>query len=295
MINQHTFNDIAAQISAATHRQFDVTATKSIAGGDINSAFILQGSTQNYFVKLNRANLIDMFAAEFDGLNALANTKTIQTPRPILYGQAEKSSFLVLEYIEFTRMTSSAQRILGEQLANLHQQKQPYFGWTRDNTIGSTPQINTHAYDWATFWREHRLGFQLRRAAENGYSGKLQHLGEKLCARVDDFFTDYTPAPSLLHGDLWGGNIACDAHYRPIIFDPACYFGDRETDLAMTELFGGFGADFYSAYNSVWKLDAGYQTRKTLYNLYHIFNHVNLFGAGYERQAQQMMEQLLSA
>jgi fructosamine-3-kinase len=266
-----------------------------VAGGDINSAFMLQGATQRYFVKLNRANLIDMFAAEFEGLNALANTKTIQTPRPILYGQAEKSSFLVLQYIEFTRMTPTAQRILGEQLANLHQQKQPYFGWTRDNTIGSTPQINTHAYDWATFWREHRLGFQLKRAAENGYSGKLQHLGEKLCTRIDDFFTDYTPAPSLLHGDLWGGNIACDAQHRPIIFDPACYFGDRETDLAMTELFGGFGTDFYSAYNSVWKLDAGYQTRKTLYNLYHILNHVNLFGAGYERQAQHMMEQLLSA
>ncbi|MEN9898910.1 MAG: hypothetical protein RLZZ66_2559 [Pseudomonadota bacterium] len=295
MITQQTFNDIAAQISAATDSQFDIIATKSVAGGDINNAFILQGSKQHYFVKLNRASLLEMFAAEFEGLNAISSTNTIRTPRPILFGQANQSSFLVLEYIEFTRMTATAQRTLGEQLAHLHQQKQPYFGWIRDNTIGSTPQINTRAYDWATFWREHRLGFQLRRAAENGYNGKLQHLGEKLCARVDDFFTHYTPTPSLLHGDLWGGNIACDTQQRPLIYDPACYFGDRETDLAMTELFGGFGVDFYSAYNSVWTLDAGYQTRKTLYNLYHILNHVNLFGAGYERQAQQMMEQLLSA
>ena len=295
MITQQTFNDIAAQISAATHSQFDIIATKSVAGGDINNAFILQGSKQHYFVKLNRASLLEMFAAEFEGLNAISSTNTIRTPRPILFGQANQSSFLVLEYIEFTRMTATAQRTLGEQLAHLHQQKQPYFGWIRDNTIGSTPQINTRVSNWATFWREHRLGFQLRRAAENGYNGKLQHLGEKLCARVDDFFTHYTPTPSLLHGDLWGGNIACDTQQRPLIYDPACYFGDRETDLAMTELFGGFGVDFYSAYNSVWTLDAGYQTRKTLYNLYHILNHVNLFGAGYERQAQQMMEQLLSA
>lgn len=295
MITQQTFNDIAAQISAATHSQFDIIATKSVAGGDINNAFILQGSKQHYFVKLNRASLLEMFAAEFEGLNAISSTNTIRTPRPILFGQAHQSSFLVLEYIEFTRMTATAQRTLGEQLAHLHQQKQPYFGWIRDNTIGSTPQINTRVSNWATFWREHRLGFQLRRAAENGYNGKLQHLGEKLCARVDDFFTHYTPTPSLLHGDLWGGNIACDTQQRPLIYDPACYFGDRETDLAMTELFGGFGVDFYSAYNSVWTLDAGYQTRKTLYNLYHILNHVNLFGAGYERQAQQMMEQLLSA
>lgn len=295
MVTQQTFNDIAAQISAATHSQFDIIATKSVAGGDINNAFILQGSKQHYFVKLNRASLLEMFAAEFEGLNAISSTNTIRTPRPILFGQANQSSFLVLEYIEFTRMTATAQRTLGEQLAHLHQQKQPYFGWIRDNTIGSTPQINTRASNWATFWREHRLGFQLRRAAENGYNGKLQHLGEKLCARVDDFFTHYTPTPSLLHGDLWGGNIACDTQQRPLIYDPACYFGDRETDLAMTELFGGFGVDFYSAYNSVWTLDAGYQTRKTLYNLYHILNHVNLFGAGYERQAQQMMEQLLSA
>jgi protein-ribulosamine 3-kinase len=295
MITQQTFNDIAAQISAATHSQFDIIATKSVAGGDINNAFILQGSKQHYFVKLNRASLLEMFAAEFEGLNAISSTNTIRTPRPILFGQANQSSFLVLEYIEFTRMTATAQRTLGEQLAHLHQQKQPYFGWIRDNTIGSTPQINTRVSNWATFWREHRLGFQLRRAAENGYNGKLQYLGEKLCARVDDFFTHYTPTPSLLHGDLWGGNIACDTQQRPLIYDPACYFGDRETDLAMTELFGGFGVDFYSAYNSVWTLDAGYQTRKTLYNLYHILNHVNLFGAGYERQAQQMMEQLLSA
>lgn len=295
MITPQTFLNIAAQISAATQQPFEIRATKAVAGGDINSAFMLQGSQKNYFVKLNHAQLVDMFAAEFDGLTAIARTKTIQTPRPLLFGQAEKSSFLVLDYIELTRMTPATQHLLGEQLAALHQQKQPYFGWMRDNTIGSTPQINTCSDHWVQFWQTHRLGFQLKRAAENGYGGKLVQLGEKLNDRLADFFTDYRPCASLLHGDLWGGNVACDKLQRPFIFDPACYFGDREADIAMTELFGGFSADFYRAYDSVWALDSGYSTRKTLYNLYHILNHVNLFGGGYARQAQQMIEQLLSA
>ncbi len=295
MITPQTFTNIATQICTATRKPFEVAGTRSVAGGDINSAFILQGKQKNYFVKLNRAELVEMFAAEFDGLHAIAQTHTLQTPTPIVFGQADKVSFLVLDYIEFGRMTATAQRQLGEQLAALHQKKQPYFGWIRDNTIGSTPQSNTRTHDWVTFWREQRLGFQLKLLAQKGYNSTLQQLGERLCARLDDFFTDYTPSPSLLHGDLWGGNVACDTQQRPVIFDPACYFGDREADLAMTELFGGFGGDFYPAYRSVWALDAGYSTRKTLYNLYHILNHVNLFGAGYERQALQMMEQLLSA
>ena len=119
-------------------------------------------------------------------------------------------------------------------------------------------------------------------------------MGEKLCGRLDDFFTNYQPQASLLHGDLWGGNTAVNTENQPVIFDPACYYGDRETDLALTELFGGFGQDFYSAYNEVWRLDSGYKTRKTLYNLYHILNHVNLFGGGYASQAEQMMRQLLA-
>lgn len=288
------FSFITQQISETVQMPFEIQTTKSISGGDINQAFLIQNECQRYFVKLNHANLIEMFAAEFAGLNELAQTQTIKTPRPITFGSAENQSFLVLEFVEFKRSTVESERQLGEQLAQLHLQKQPFFGWHIDNTIGSTPQPNQRREKWVTFWREQRLQFQLQLLAKKGASTSLQTLGEKLGERLDDFFTTYSPQPSLLHGDLWAGNVATTVENQPIIFDPACYYGDRETDLAMTELFGGFGRDFYTAYNSVWKLDDDYQTRKKLYNLYHILNHANLFGGGYVSQAQAMMQQLLS-
>jgi fructosamine-3-kinase len=145
-----------------------------------------------------------------------------------------------------------------------------------------------------TFWREQRLGFQLRLAAQNGYGGQLQTLGKKLLDALPVFFVGYTPQPSLLHGDLWSGNHAFLSDGTPTIFDPAPYYGDRECDLAMTELFGGYAAAFYVAYRAWYPLDAGYATRRDLYNLYHILNHANMFGGGYARQAEQMMQRLFA-
>lgn len=288
------FSEIAQHISDATNTIFDIQNSKPISGGDINQAFLLQGATASYFVKLNRADLVEMFAAEFAGLNALAQTQTVKVPQPITFGQTANISFLVLEFLEIKRATPQSERLFGEQLAQLHLLKQPFFGWQIDNTIGSTPQKNARSENWVTFWREQRLGFQLQLAAQKGYGSQLQVLGEKLSDRLDDFFVNYTPQPSLLHGDLWGGNVSAIAQNQPVMFDPACYFGDRETDLAMTELFGGFSQNFYAAYNDVWQLDEGYKTRKMLYNLYHILNHVNLFGGGYASQAKQMMQKLLA-
>ncbi len=167
------------------------------------------------------------------------------------------------------------------------------FGFPCDNFIGTTPQPNAWTDDWITFWRDQRLGFQLQLAAKNGHGGQLQRLGEKLLDVLPAFFDGYTPQPSLLHGDLWGGNHAYLTDGTPTIFDPAAYYGDRECDLAMTELFGGYPADFYAAYRAAWPLDAGYAGRRDLYNLYHILNHANLFGGGYVRQAEQMMRVLL--
>lgn len=293
-MNPKIFAQVAEKISNATKNSFEIQNTKSISGGDINQAFLLQSENARYFVKFNRAELVEMFAAEFAALTEIAQTKTIKVPEPITYGQAGNASFLVLEFVEFKRSSSQSEKQLGEQLAKLHLKTQSFFGWHIDNTIGSTPQHNLRSENWLTFWREQRLGFQLKLAAQNGYGSQLQNLGEKLCERLDDFFTDYKPVPSLLHGDLWGGNAATTLENQAIIFDPASYYGDRETDLAMTELFGGFGRDFYAAYNDVWQLDAGYKTRKTLYNLYHILNHVNLFGGGYATQAKNMMQQLLA-
>jgi fructosamine-3-kinase len=290
----NNFSEIAQQISDATNTIFEIQTTQSISGGDINRAFLLQGKNARYFVKLNHANLIEMFAAEFAGLSELTQTKTVKVPTPITFGQTENTSFLVLEFLDLIRATPQSERLFGEQLAQLHLLKQPFFGWHINNTIGSTPQKNTRTANWVTFWAKNRLDFQLQLAAQKGYSSQLHTLGEKLLVRLDDFFVDYTPKPSLLHGDLWGGNVSATSQNIPVMFDPASYFGDRETDLAMTELFGGFSQNFYAAYNDVWQLDAGYKTRKTLYNLYHILNHVNLFGGVYAAQAQKMMQKLLA-
>jgi len=192
-------------------------------------------------------------------------------------------------------MPGATDELLGRQLAALHRVTHTRFGWHRDNTIGSTPQINTQKNDWVTFYREQRLRYQLELAAENGYGGSLQRRGEQLLERLPAFFISYRPRPSLLHGDLWGGNHAALTDGTPVIFDPAVYYGDREADLAMTELFGGFGSGFYSAYRAAWPLDPGYRVRKDLYNLYHVLNHLNLFGGGYRGQAEQMVDRLLAA
>lgn len=285
---------IAEQIGAATGQAFTVAAARPLGGGDINAAYCLQGAERRYFVKLNRRELADMFAAEFDGLQEISSHGVPRVPTPIAHGETDDQSYLVLEYLELGHRGADAQRRLGAQLAELHRRKQPYFGWRRDNTIGSTPQINTRGDDWPAFWRDKRLGFQLQLAGRQGYGGRLQSDGERLCGVLDRLFAGYTPMPSLLHGDLWAGNSAVDRQGDPVVFDPACYYGDREADLAMTELFGGYGREFYQAYQDAFSLDPGYQVRKTLYNLYHILNHLNLFGGGYRQQAENMIRQLLA-
>jgi fructosamine-3-kinase len=285
---------ISEQIGSATGQTFKVVSAHPLSGGDINFAFRLQTHDKSYFVKLNRADLVAMFEAEFAGLRDIAKTQEVRVPAPVVCGQTAEHSFIVLEYLEFGCSNKASDRLLGRQLAFMHQQQQPYFGWHRDNTIGSTLQLNSQCDDWLTFWREQRLGFQLKLAANNGYGGILQVSGERLCNDMAVLFDNYLPQPALLHGDLWAGNAAVDKLGCPVIFDPACYYGDREADLAMTELFGGFSRDFYAAYQAVWPLDHGYGVRKTFYNLYHILNHLNLFGGGYLRQAESMMAMLLS-
>jgi protein-ribulosamine 3-kinase len=285
---------IIGQIESTAGTAFKLLNARPLAGGDINSAYCLQGADKSYFVKLNRADTIAMFAAEAAGLTELAATKTVRVPCPIVHGISAQHAFLVLEYIEFGSSRRTSDRQFGQQLALLHQQVQPYFGWHTDNTIGSTPQPNSPNDDWITFYRSQRLQHQLDLAARKGYRGHLQTIGEQLCGKVGHFFVGYNPQPSLLHGDLWGGNAATDTHGNPVMFDPACYYGDREADLAMTELFGGFSQDFYAAYRETYTIDQGYKVRKKLYNLYHILNHLNLFGSGYRGQAETMIARLLS-
>jgi len=287
------WNEIARQIEAATGESFDPVEQSPVGGGCINTAYRIGDGQRTFFVKLNDPDLEDMFAAEAEGLQAITASRSVRVPEPVCWGTAGGSAFLVMERLAIGGSGSMEQ--FGHDLAAMHRTTQQRFGWHRDNTIGSTPQPNTPtSSDWVAFWRERRLGFQLELAACGGYRGGRQKKGEQLMERLPALLAGHDPEPSLLHGDLWSGNYAFTTEGEAVIFDPAVYFGDREADLAMTELFGGFGSRFYAAYNDAWPLDPGYETRKILYNLYHVLNHLNLFGGGYGSQAESMIGRLLS-
>ena len=287
-----TWQAIAADLSRATRSPFSATRAESTGGGSINRAFRLDGGGRSFFVKLNSAGRLRMFEAEQAGLLELAATKTVRVPAPICCGSDAHFSWIALEHLEFGNGKGGL-AALGARLALLHRSTAANFGWNRDNTIGSTPQHNEWSSDWITFLREHRIGFQLQLAQRNDYRGRLLSSGEKLLAGLDAFFAGYRPEASLLHGDLWGGNASVLADREPAIFDPAVYYGDREADVAMTELFGGFPQGFYRGYDDAWPLDPGYRVRKRLYNLYHLLNHLNLFGASYLAPAQDAIDGLL--
>lgn len=283
---------LADAIASATGAPFAAASLSPVAGGDTSQAFGVSSGASRYFVKTNRADLLPMFEAEAEGLAQLAAADAVRVPQAICHGADAGRAYLVLEYLQLEPHGDAAQ--LGRLLARQHHVSAAQYGGARDNWIGSTPQPNGWQDDWIAFWRERRLGFQLKLAAQNGCGGVLQRDGEALLARLHAFFDGYTPVPSLLHGDLWGGNHGYLADGTPVLFDPAVYLGDRECDLAMSELFGGFAPAFHAAYREAWPLDAGYAVRKWLYNLYHILNHANMFGGGYVAQAQRITAQLLA-
>jgi fructosamine-3-kinase len=280
------------QITLATGNSFHFHNNQSVGGGCINSAFKVTDNGLSYFIKTNNAGYAYMFEAEAEALREMAASKTVRVPEPVCYGEYGDQCYVVMEYLE---LGGSADMVsFGRKLAEMHRVTTGRFGWHIDNTIGSTPQPNTQSDDWVEFWRQQRLGFQLETAARNGYSGELLRLGERLLADMPVLFVNHDPQPSMLHGDLWGGNYGALRDGTPVIFDPAFYYGDREADLAMTTLFGGFGGRFYAAYNEAWPLDQGYEIRKTFYNIYHIINHLNMFGGGYHGQAISMLKSVLS-
>jgi len=285
---------IAAAITDLSGQPCQAGTHQEVGGGCINRAYALRAGERTWFVKLNRATGLEMFLAEAAGLRALAACGAIRVPRPLGAGLAGGEAYLVMEHIAFGRPRREAAAEAGRRLAQLHRQTQDRFGWERDNYIGSTPQANDPDPDWARFWRERRLGPQFDLALAKGHGGRLQDRGRRLMVDCGALI-EHRPPPALLHGDLWGGNLGYDAAGEPVLFDPAVYFGDREADLAMTELFGGFGVDFQAAYREAWPLDPGYAVRRDLYNLYHVLNHLNLFGAGYLSQAQGMIDRLLAA
>lgn len=288
------FTAIEQHISDVTGHAFRVEASHDLGGGCINRALRIEGGGRRYFLKLNNPDQLSMFTAEAAGLAAMAGPGAIRVPEPIAWGADEQHSWLALEFVPFGQSNAQTSTLLGEQLAAMHRQLGPEFGWERDNTIGATPQHNEPDGSWVRFYAEKRLGFQLRLARDNGAPARLFDRGQRLRASLHAFFDNYDPVPSLLHGDLWGGNWAADENGQPVLFDPAVYYGDREADLAMTELFGGFDDRFYQSYRHGWDIDPGYASRKVLYNLYHVLNHFNLFGGGYAGQAEGMVDSLLA-
>ncbi|ELP56144.1 hypothetical protein O53_744 [Microcystis aeruginosa TAIHU98] len=285
------WTQIARHITQTTEKPFEIEKSHPVSGGCINQGYAVSGNGLIYFVKINQANQEAMFAAEALGLKQIHATKTIRVPEPICWGIADKSSYLVLEWLEFGGGDSQSWEKMGQNLAHLHQVSlSDRFGWHCNNTIGSTPQINTISNNWADFFAHQRIGYQLRLAKERGGNFPDE---DQVIPAISEILSQHQPHPSLVHGDLWSGNAAITVDGEPVILDPATYWGDREVDLAMTELFGGFPAAFYRGYNDVFPLDAGYQKRKTLYNLYHILNHFNLFSGGYASQANRMLQEIL--
>ena len=286
------WESIAQTISQYSGEPFELRDRTSMGGGCINSAYRVSDGKRSYFVKLNSGDKLSMFEAEHDGLQELASAKAIRVPESLATGVAAGQAFIVMEDLALGGSGSQAE--LGQYLAALHRHTHNRFGWFRDNTIGSIHQSNTQHSDWISFWRDERLGAQLQIAARNGAPRKLLQQGEQLLESFPQLFSNYSPDASLLHGDLWSGNYSYNSDGVPVIFDPATYYGDREADIAMTELFGGFSGEFYNAYEEAWPLDDGYRIRKTLYNLYHIINHFNMFGGGYGSQAEGMTGRLLA-
>jgi fructosamine-3-kinase len=257
---------------------------KPVRGGCIHECYRAMRAGRPVFVKLNEARFADAFAAEADGLMAL-RAAGCRAPEPIAHGAAGRHAYLVMEWLALAASGDFA--ALGAMLATMHRAHGPAYGWARDNYIGATPQQNGACESWAQFWRERRLEPQVGLARRNGHRLDVPPVWRLL--------EGHEPPPSLLHGDLWAGNAAFLASAAPVLFDPAVYYGDREADLAMTELFGGFPAEFYAAYDAAWPLEKGYDMRKHLYNLYHLLNHLNLFGGGYLAQARSTLGLLARA
>lgn len=269
-----------------------LTGESSVGGGCIADSRIISTETgQKYFLKQGFSN--GMFLSEANGLRELDRAKAIRVPKVIDAGE----DYLIMEHIGQGPRKAGFFQEFGQQFARLHQFAGSEFGFYEDNFIGSTPQKNIpsgeEARDWGKFYWNKRLMFQFRLAEENGYADKqLRRLFQSLENEYDKILEGSAEPPALLHGDLWGGNYMSDENGDPVLIDPAVYYGHREADLAMTKLFGGFTSEFYKAYHETYPLNEGLEKREPLYLLYHVLNHMNLFGAGYYSQSIRLLEKL---
>ncbi len=289
-----SFAALAHEIAALRGTACAAAPERSIGAGSTHRCYLWPAACGAMFVKVGPVGAQAAFAAEADGLRELRRAGVVRVPEVLATGAVDAAAFLALEWIEHGAADEACERRLGEGLAALHRVSAACFGWQRDNTIGRSPQANAWSADWVEFFRERRLRPQLALAARQGFAGLFGERGERLLEALPALLAGHSPQPSLLHGDLWAGNWLASAQGEPVLVDPAVYYGDRETDWAMTHLFGGFGRAFYEAYAAAAPLPAGAALRKELYNLYHVLNHANLFGGGYPREARALIDRLLA-
>ncbi|XP_072987446.1 protein-ribulosamine 3-kinase, chloroplastic [Typha latifolia] len=271
-----------------------ITRISPIGGGCINHASRYDTDSGSFFVKTNRKIGTSMFEGEALGLRAMYDTKSIRVPMPYKVGPLPTGgSFIIMEFIEFGPSRGS-QSVLGRKLAEMHKaaKSDKGFGFHVDNTIGSTPQINTWTSNWIEFFAEHRLGYQLNLAFNQFGDSSIYEKGQRLLKNMGALFEDVVIEPCLLHGDLWSGNISSDKNGDPVILDPACYYGHNEAEFGMSWC-AGFGGSFYNSYFEVMPKQPGFENRRDLYMLYHYLNHYNLFGSGYRSSAMSIIDDYL--
>jgi fructosamine-3-kinase len=270
---------------------FTIEEHEKLTGGEINQAYVITSGEPRFFVKVNDKNHSERFQIEAEQLALLKQSNTVNTPKVITFGHSKQHAFLVLEFLVLKPLDSTGGSYeFGQQLAKLHRWgDQKEYGNDLDNFIGETLQPNTWMKNWSRFFSEQRIGWQLQLLKEKGV-----HIVdiEECIEEVHQLLLNHAPRPSLLHGDLWHGNVGQSVH-GPVIYDPASYWGDRECDIAMTELFGAFDHDFYRGYNDEWPLDSQYESRKPVYQLYHVLNHLNLFGGQYLSQAEKLIDTIM--
>lgn len=267
-------------------------SVSSVCGGDIADSCVLRSPDCRVFVKTLPPTRAGLLSAEADGLAAIEATETVRVPRVLGRGSLDNLPWLALEYLDLDRRGERADAALGRGLAELHRNSSDQYGWHCNNYIGATPQPNHHSGEWSEFFLQQRLGFQFDRLDRSDCGGGWSDLKHRVEAAWQRRFSGHNPEPALIHGDLWCGNAAAVDRTEPVIFDPAVHFADRECDLAMTHLFGGFSPAFYQAYEQAWPLPEGHEERRPFYKLYHLLNHANLFGGPYHDSVRRLVDHL---
>ncbi|WP_262250252.1 fructosamine kinase family protein [Parapedobacter soli] len=295
VLSQSLFQTLVAAIKDSSPHDFTIQSIVPVSGGDINRAYRIQTPSAAYFLKVNNTpDANRMFLAESDGLALIRRVPGVRAPRTFTVGQAHGEAFLLMEWLATAYNDvneDTAQELLGRMVASLHRKQSASYGLDHGNFIGRLPQSNAVAGDWTAFFIHQRLQAQLDMAKPHLTDSHLQKQFDQLFAKLASLYP-YEP-PSLLHGDLWGGNYLITEPGKPALIDPAVYYGNREMDIAMTRLFGGFSGRFYAAYHEAYPLQPGWRDRVDLWNLYPLLVHLNLFGTSYLDAVQRRLKKYL--